>query len=961
MQTAASGNSRHHARLTPLWLTAAIPVCVLGLGLAAQAQETAQTPSQTTPTAQAAPDDSTVVVVKGVRASITKSLATKRRSTQVVDSIVAEDIGKLPDNNVIEALQRVAGVQVTDRGGGEVGTISIRGMPDISTTWNGRNVFTASSRQLSLQDIPSTLVRQIDVYKTRSASQLESGIAGQIDVSTLRPFDFKGFEVSLAGRGSYDEQSGNFNPNVSGLISNRWSTGAGDFGALLNLSYSRAKYRVQTVTAGALVPFATVDDPPAGWSALERLFNGDARAGGATFWQPGTNTGLSSEEGATLNINGVDVPYYLSRDAVFATDLTGDRERPAANIALQWQPNADAVYTFEFMYDGYRNTTFSNLLFSYVDGWWDLGDDPSSSFTLYPGTNIIKSRTTGSVYGFNSGDLTTAKTDSFIYALNGKWNIGDRFSLVGDLSYQNSVYTSEFMAMRTERTAGSITADFNAHDGIAAFSFDDNSLLADPSQWTVAQFYDNANRNKGYAGTASLDGVYEADWGPVKKISFGVRYDDRKAEEAARGQSAYLGQALSSLDSGLQYYNTDFYDGRSDVPTSWVVANGYYIRDHIDEIRELYHSVDSSFKTTDELSLFTNFRADEKTTSLYAQADLENQLLGRRLRSQFGLRYVDIETDLNFYQLVDSSVVETTAQKQISKVLPSATLRYDVSDDILVRLNYGETLRRPNFGDLNPYTTLTDAVTNSGYGSGSKGNPDLTATHAKNLDLTAEWYFSKDSALYGTLFQRKIDGLVVTMALQEDTTNTATGNTGSYLVSTPYNASNGVLEGMELGLTYFPKDLPGVLNGLGVQASVTKLDSSQNVPNVNSEGEIIGQLKTDFFGVSKLSYNITLAYEHGPLGARLSYVWRDRFLASNEASSFANPIGVWRRPEKDLDLQLNYNISPRLSVSVDAVNLTDELQQNYYYFNGGYGGQDTDNLGSTILGRTFSIGFRWKM
>jgi TonB-dependent receptor len=137
------------------------------------------------------------VVVTGVRASLTKSLANKRTNDQVVESVVAEDIGKLPDNNVVEALQRVTGIQVTNRAGGEVGTLSIRGLPDVATTWNGRNIFTASGTQVALQDIPSTLVRQIDVYKTRDASQLENGIAGQIDVKSLRPFDFKGSKFSL--------------------------------------------------------------------------------------------------------------------------------------------------------------------------------------------------------------------------------------------------------------------------------------------------------------------------------------------------------------------------------------------------------------------------------------------------------------------------------------------------------------------------------------------------------------------------------------------------------------------------------------------------------------------------------------------------------------------------------------------------------------------------------------------
>ncbi|MFT4253423.1 MAG: TonB-dependent receptor [Caulobacter sp.] len=912
------------------------------------------------------PDAVEEVVVRGIRASVAQSLAIKRESAQVVETVVAEDIGKLPDNNVVEALQRVTGVQVTNRSGGEATAISIRGLPDITTTWNGRNVFTASGRQFALQDIPANLVKRIDVYKTRSADQIETGIAGQVDVFTRRPFDFKGPTFSLASRGVYHDQADKFNPNISALVADRWDTGAGEFGALLNVSYARTRYRDQSVTAGAIVPFAT-ENPPSGWTALERIQPTDGRAMNTDgtyqqLWLPGTNSGLPSAAGSTLTINGVATPYLLSRDAVFQADLLGDRKRPAVNAALQWAPNERSQYTFEFFYDGYRNTTFNNLLFSFVDWWGDLGSNPASTYTTYSGTNIIKSRTVGSVYGFNSGDLTVAKTDSFVYALNGKWDIGDRLQVVGDLSYQTSKYSSAFMAMRTDRVANEISVDFNPGDGITSFHFDDDSLLTDPAQWNVAQFYDNANRNKGDAITLSVDGKYDADWGPLTKLGFGFRYDDRGASEAQRTQSAYLGRSLSSLPSGLQWVNEGFFDGRADVPTTWVVANGYYLRDHIDEIRQLYHAADANFETTGQLSLFENFKVDEATTSAYLVADFETQLFGRRLRGQGGLRYVEVKTDMIFNDelatIAQGSLVQTSASKKASDVLPSVTIRYDVTEDFALRFNYGKTLRRPDFTALNPNFSLTDDLTNVGYGTGSSGNPDLEPTRATNYDLTAEWYFAPGSALYATAFRREIDGLVVSLRRMQTIQNT-TNNTTSFVVSQPVNASDGVLKGIEIGLVYFPKNLPGYLDGLGFLGSVTKLDSSQNVPKTNAAGEIIGQENTAFFGVSDFSYNLTLAYERGPVGARLSYVWRDDFLANNEAALFANPIGVWRRPEKSLDMQVNYKVNDRLALTFDAVNLTEEIGQSYYAF-GDAGGPDTDNFGSALLSRTFAIGLRYQ-
>lgn len=918
---------------------------------------------------EAAKNELETVVVTGVRASLTKSLANKRINDQVVESVVAEDIGKLPDNNVVEALQRVTGIQVTNRAGGEVGGISIRGLPDIATTWNGRNIFTASGTQVALQDIPSTLVRQIDVYKTRDAGQLENGIAGQIDVKSLRPFDFKGAKFSLLARETYLDPAKKWNPQLSAMASNRWKTGAGDIGALVNLSMVKTDYRNQSVTPGAMVPFTSPNaaEVPAGYTPLQRIFPE------SNAWTPGTYTGLPQTAGSTLNFNGTQRPYYLARDAVFQSDVEGQRERPAANLALQWQPNDDAVYTFEAMYNGYRDKAFNRLLFSFVDWWGSLGANPASTITTFPGTNVIKTRVVNDVYGFNSGDYTTSATDSYVYALNGKWNIGDRLRLDGDISYQTSKFHSEFTATRIDRVAPQITVDFHSGGGNMAFKFNNNADLADPTKWNVAQFYDNANRNEGSAATASLNGAYDADWGPVKTLNFGFRFDSRKASEANRTQSAFLGRNLATLGANYYHVNSDFGTDISDVPRSWIEPNAYYIRDNLDAWRTMYKAADANFQTTDKLFLQKTFDVKEDTTNLFVMADSEHKLFGRPLRANWGVRYVQVDTGMTAYK-VDATtkvVTPTNGEKTAKKFLPSLTLRYEPAKDVLLRFNYGETLRRPGFGDLNPVLQLSDDVSRVGYGGGSGGNPGLEPTRSKNLDLTGEWYFQKDSALYGTVFQRKIEGLVVPLRrrvrvgpAEDPFRNSTSGGDHSngydYVISSPVNASNGKISGLELGAIYFPKNLPWYLDGLGFQGSVTRLTSSQNVPTADSAGNIVSQLEAPFFGVSKLSWNATLAYEKGPVGARLSYVRRSAFLAANEAALFANPIGIWRHPEKSVDLQLSYNINDRMSLDFSGVNLTNEMQQQYYKF-GDAGSPELTNFGTVQIGRAVSIGFRLKI
>jgi len=939
-----------------------------GAGLISGATVGAQEISPAAAAGTAEPSEPQTVVVTGVKASLIKSLANKRINDQVVESIVAEDIGKLPDNNVVEALQRVTGIQVTNRSGGEVGTLSIRGLPDVQTTWNGRNIFTASGTQVALQDIPSTLVRQIDVYKTRDASQLETGIAGQVDVKSLRPFDFKGPQLSILARETYLDPAEKWNPQVSAMASNRWETGIGEVGALVNVSANQTKYRNESVTPGAMVPFVSPNaaEVPPGYTPLQRITD-------TTIWTPGTRTGLPMAQGSTLNFGGKAYPYYLARDAVFQADTHGERKRPAANVALQWKPNSDSVYTFESMYNGYRDKFFNKLLFSFADWWGDLGSNPAGTITTFPGTNVIKTRQLNNVYAFNSGDLTTSKTDSFVYALNGKWDLGDRLKLEGDLSYQTSEFNTEFTASRIDRVAPMINVDFNA-GGDTAFGFNNNNAdLTDPSKWNVAQFYDNANRNKGSAATATLAGAFEAGWGPLETLQFGARHDVRKVSEANRVQSAALNRNLASFGPEYAHVNSNFGTDISEVPRSWLTPNGYTIRDNIDEWRKLYNSVDSNFMTTDMLRLQKTFEIEEKTSNLYLMGNFQAELFGNRLRANAGVRYTKVDTDMTFYKVdaTTRAVTPSGASKSTSKWLPSLTLTYDPVKDVMVRFNYGETLRRPNFSSLNPVLQLSDDISRIGYGSGTGGNPDLKPTQSKNLDLTGEWYFQKDSAIYGTVFQRKIEGLEVPLyrrirvAPADDPFRNSTSggdhtNGYDYVVLSPTNASDGKIKGVELGFVYFPKGLPSLLDGLGIQGSYTRLSSSQNVPEADSAGNIIAQLETPFFGVSDRSYNATLAYEKGPVSARLSYVWRSAFLSVNEAALFANPLGIWRQPEKSVDMQVSYKVNDNLSLDISGVNLTNEMQRQYYHF-GNAGNPTLTNFGTAQMGRSVSVGLRWKM
>jgi iron complex outermembrane receptor protein len=371
-------------------------------------------------------------------------------------------------------------------------------------------------------------------------------------------------------------------------------------------------------------------------------------------------------------------------------------------------------------------------------------------------------------------------------------------------------------------------------------------------------------------------------------------------------------------------------------------------------VRGLY-----GLKTSDQLSLQRVFDIDETTLAAYIQADGEVSIFGRPLKLQAGVRHITVDTDYNFFDRYNNGA-QTFVSTGSQRWLPSFTARYELTDKLRVRFNYGQTLRRPNFTDINPNYNLVGDLTNVGYGSGTAGTATLKPTHSKNYDVAVEWYFDRNSAIFVTGFRREVDGLVVPLTVRETIFNNGivAGATNSFAITRPVNASNGVLKGVELGLTYFPDYLPSVLKGLGFQGSLTVLDSKQNIPLSDAAGNITGQASSPFFGVSDLSYNATLAYDRGPVGARLSYIWRKAFLANNEARLFANPIGVWRNPEKSLDLQLTLNATDRLGFTFDAVNLLKAKQQTYYKFED-VGGPDRFNLGTTLLSRTFAVGARY--
>src|SRR4051812_42963583 len=318
--------------------------------------------AQASPADQAA-DTGPEIVVTGLRRSLQSARNIKRNSPQIVDAIVAEDIGKLPDITVSDTAARIPGIQV-ERFSGEASRVLLRGLDNnyYTTTYNGRDIFTAETRSVALQDFPAGAISAVEAFKTSTANLVEPGLSGLINVRSRRPFDFKGFEIAGSVWGVYTNQSRDFKPNAQLLLTDRWNAGAGEFGALINFSYTRLHYQDSVRRHGFFI------------------------ADLAGFRSP-------------------DWPEIHYNQAA--------RIRPSINGALQWRPSHGLEFYVEGLWQGYREHVTDNM---WAQPLWG-----GASYTniVRDGNNIVSGTVTGptaccsstETWGFQGA--TKRRTDTY--------------------------------------------------------------------------------------------------------------------------------------------------------------------------------------------------------------------------------------------------------------------------------------------------------------------------------------------------------------------------------------------------------------------------------------------------------------------------------------------------------------------------------------------------------------------
>jgi iron complex outermembrane recepter protein len=885
--------------------------CLLALPIAAQAA-----PTQTTEETQAtsAPAE---IIVTGMRASLSSAQSIKRNSRQLVDSVIAEDIGKLPDNNVVEALQRIPGIQVSPRARGESATVLIRGLPDVVTLINGRNIFSTTGRSLSLADVPADLVAGVDVYKSRSADLLEGGIAGLIDVRTRRPFDFKGFELALAGRQVYSEQPGTADPYLSALVSNRWTTDIGEFGALVSVSYHKTRYRDETIYSG-------------GYFGYNRDNSRAAYTPGVPLDPRGTNP--------------ADAAVFRT-DTIGAFEQIGTRTRPAVNATLQWAPDDRLTIHADGLFYGFRDKGNNNQNFTSMNGTL------LSPLQFVGDTKLVQSESIANnrVATFGSGYKSVA--DRWQGALGADWKSGD-WKAASEVSYTRSTATDITNNLDIDFTASRTDAVFNNGSGTPYFTLPGDNI-ADTSRYYLSRLSTTRTVGKGTEWAWRGDVSYRKPFLIFSGVDAGARLSSRNARSdsftqtvncSATGAVHCYSILASSLPGLMSVTPGGFYEGTRPFVRQWATPDTDYLLNNIGTLRQIFGLApgDPAFQDTQ------HFDITEKNYAGYVQGNIA---VGR-LDGQIGLRVIQSDITSNAFLALSGATSPVTIRNKGTDWLPSMALRYKLTDKLFLRLAASKTITRPSFAQLNPALTLTPPIPGQQpFGKGTSGNADLQPVRSDNYDLSIEWYIDRSNSITLTAFRRDVTGFIqsVTSNFQIDYLG---ADNGIYQVTRPENSGSGRLQGIEGGITLFPKALPRWLDGLGLSANGTYIDGKNKA--LSPLPGVTGYMTIPFQNVSKYSATATLIYEKKGFSARASYVWRDKY---NSGLHFTgvNPNFITTGAISNLDLSFSYEVTPKFTVVFDATNVLKNLYQTSF-------NDPTLFPRDTVLyTRTFAIGFRAKL
>lgn len=856
--------------------------------------------------ADSANDNVEVIEVRGFTSSLKASMLDKKAASVVSDGITAEDLGKFPDQNVAESLQRITGVAI-DRSGGEGQFITVRGFgPQFNTVLvNGRQIATENQgREFSFDTLPAELISGATVYKSPMASMQEGGIGATVEVTTARPLDFDGFKAAASVKGMYEEISEETTPQVSGLVSNTFADGT--VGVLAAASFQQRKAQTNMLET--------------------------------RYWRPGVSITNRSEldnpaYAENAQFNNVFIPQNFDQ----IVDLV-DRERTSANLVFQYAPSDKMKLTLDGLYSQFEvdsdahsvghwfsDSNLDNLQFT------DLGSVQSLDSTLVEGvggaTDFIRRR-----FGRD--------VEIQAFGANFEWLVNDSLTAVFDVSTSTAEDSSggnNFFTVVGYNNAYSV--DYSGNTPTLQVNGGNEALL-DPSLGRL-----HYNERNGF-DTEDTISEYRADfeWVPESmtaftRMEFGVYFQDREKENNRRSSdscSVYCGYQFDLPDELLSVFTAENYFGG--VPNQWLTYDpeAYFDYAMSDEAaQQIADATGASFDDVraalDATSLNNpsiasdSFAVQEEVLSAYMQFFFQTEVSDMPLDFNFGIRYSETDTQVDGIGRVlqdiqpvpnDPSDLDTiyatdtgtpvSESNSYSNLLPNLNIKLSLTDDLMLRYAYSQTLTRPTMGDLVPVFNVTTA--RPGNLQAQAGNTELKPFLSTNWDISLEYYYADTSYLAAAVFQKEVEDFIVA-TVQPETQNLDSG-AYEFNVRRPRNGETANVDGIELAWLHTFE------NGFGIQANATI---------VNSDAELDRDDTSQVFALEGLgdSQNLTVFYEMDGFQARVAYNNREGFM-----QDVVSPLGGveprYTETYGQVDVSASYDIDETFTVFFEGINVTGE-------------------------------------
>jgi len=869
------------------------------------------------------------VQVTGVRSSLQKSQIIKQDFIGTVDAVSAEDVGKFPDQNVADALQRVPGISV-DRSGGESRFITVRGFgPEFNTVLlNGRTMATdVAGREFSFDILPSELISAAEVQKTSTADSLEGSIGATVNIRTQRPLDNPGLHVSAAVAGTYDSMSGNTKPKVSGLISK--TNADGTMGGLLSV----VRYQRNHITEMATTY---------GW------VTGD------------------------ISVNGIALPRSLSYHV-----FTEERTRSGVNAAFDWHPNDTIKLGVDAMYSRYEINNYGSGVefFTNLGDIIDLRADENGTatwFQLSDRGELASSQLQLSEMNFApTRDSTNKQLGAHL-----NWQLGEQTTLDIDGSWSKADNNPDprngYFINIGSRHVG-VNPEWNLNPG--SFPSYSNLLsLTDTSDVRMHYLRRGNTLASDQVGEFKTHLSHSFYDGTLSRLQFGLSgstrtKDSRTIRTPDAIDLAYLGYEAKIPEGMVRIFNAGNVAG-TNGPSQWLAydpealfawASSEAAWGQFAPGGDLYdpNDPDKAARIRDALAAGVNpiskpledWKVREKNLAAFAQADFEGDWGMMPWKLNVGVRYIrtdltsqalvaEVESitpaarDFEYAVVVYKDASTLTKRSRYHDWLPSLNFRLNLREDLLLRVSASETLTRPTLTSLRANENMYE-VRLPAPGAYDTGNADLKPYTSKNVDLGLEWYINDTSYLALAGFYKNVSNFVTMI------TSPTTILGQPFLHTRPVNTESAIIKGAELSFQHTFDYLPAPFDGLGVQFNYTAVDSEQTIDPTLASGQF------SVVGLSD-SANLVLFYEKDRFGIRAAYNWREEYLAAVRGEQ-GEPSTV--NSYKQLDLSTNFRLTDNISIFADATNLTGEIESAWQrYRNRMYWMADN--------GRTVTLGIR---